>query len=86
LFDMHGNVAEWCLDGCRHYGPEARTDPDGGTSGLGNERHIQRALRGGCWLNRSSLCRSATRNAASPLGATNEYGCRVVRVLDGGGP
>jgi formylglycine-generating enzyme required for sulfatase activity/serine/threonine protein kinase len=79
LYDMHGNVAEWCQDGCRRYGPGPVTDPDGATKGLGEEEKTgYGALRGGCWVNPSRGCRSAARNAIPETGRTNETGFRVL--------
>jgi formylglycine-generating enzyme required for sulfatase activity len=79
LYDMHGNVAEWCQDGCRQYGPGTQTDPEGETKGLGDEEKVgYRALRGGCWLNQPRLTRSATRNTNPQSGKTNESGFRVL--------
>ena len=55
LYDMHGNVWEWCLDWCGEYSSEAVTDPVGATSGG------SRAIRGGCWNGIAQRCRSALR-------------------------
>ena len=64
LYDMHGNVAEWCLD---YYtdslGTTAKTDPTGPTSGT------MRVLRGGSYADYAKGCRSASRvGAASRVG------------------
>lgn len=55
LYDMHGNVSEWCLDLLAPYSLAAATDPVGATSGSDHAR------RGGGWWHSSGNCRSATR-------------------------
>ena len=57
LYDMHGNVWEWCLDKLGSLGTDSATDPVGAASGYG-----LRVLRGGCWLDSAQYCRSAYRN------------------------
>jgi uncharacterized protein (TIGR02996 family) len=54
LYDMHGNVWEWCLDGKRWYGVSEVIDPRDQTSGVP-------VARGGAWVSESWLCRSAGR-------------------------
>ena len=62
LYDMHGNVAEWCLDWWMdNWGTGNRTDPKGGSSGS------YRVVRGGCWhgynyAGFAAACRSAYRS------------------------
>ena len=83
LYDMHGNVYEWCLDWYGSYGGNA-TDPKGASSGS------SRVLRGGGWssLDRASCCRSASRYSYHPEYAYGSYrygdrgtgGFRVVLV------
>lgn len=55
LFDMHGNVSEWCQDGGRSYPLGNVTNPRGPTRGL------DRVVRGGSWGNSAPFCRSADR-------------------------
>jgi formylglycine-generating enzyme required for sulfatase activity len=73
LYDMHGNVSEWCLDyGYGVYGNEAVTDPKGPKTGC------VRVVRGGAWHNPGASCRSAFRNYNSVTTRTPFIGLRVV--------
>ena len=57
LFDMHGSVWEWCLDGIRTYRHCDETDPLGP-----QETTAERALRGGAWFNDAEDVRSACQS------------------------
>jgi formylglycine-generating enzyme required for sulfatase activity len=63
LYDMHGNVWEWCADWYGTY-PGTVTDPLGSASGS------NRVIRGGSWIYSAGYCRSARRNSSIP---TNRY-------------
>jgi formylglycine-generating enzyme required for sulfatase activity len=56
LQDMMGNVWEWCWDWKPVYDGSPKTDPRGASSGT------DRVMRGGCFHNAASVCRSAYRN------------------------
>ena len=71
LYDMHGNVREWCLDSYALYRSASVTDPFVTGCPL-------RVLRGGSWDYSSIDCRSAYRYTYSPGGTNNGIGFRVV--------
>ncbi len=71
LYDMHGNVFEWCLDTYAAYGAAAVTDPYV-TSGL------SMIYRGGSWVNDSSMAWSAWRGSLVPTYTWEGLGFRVV--------
>ena len=60
LYDMHGNVYEWCADWYGDYPGETLIDPAGPTTG------VIRVLRGGGWLSGARYCRSAYRLRFGP--------------------
>ncbi|MCY2930598.1 MAG: formylglycine-generating enzyme family protein [Planctomycetota bacterium] len=73
LYDMHGNVWEWCSDwGCQMYANAETRDPQGPVSGL-----PYRVLRGGSWRDDPEDCRSAYRFRDSSNHRTYHYGFRV---------
>ena len=71
LYDMLGNVWEWCLDGVSEYSSSPQTDPRGPERG-------SRVLRGGSWGNLPRYVRSAYRRDDNPALANLYYGFRVV--------
>lgn len=60
IYDMSGNVYEWCQDWCSDYSSSAQTNPIGPNSG------INRVLRGGSWGISAWNCRVSLRGADSP--------------------
>ena len=74
LYDMEGNVSEWCWD---WYG--ATTYVDGATDPRGAESGTYRVVRGGSWDHFASYCRVAYRNYNSPDLANDYFGFRVAR-------
>jgi formylglycine-generating enzyme required for sulfatase activity len=73
LYDMSGNVMEWCWDWYGNYATGAQSDPKGVTAGL------SRVLRGGSWLSNANGCRVAGRHSGPPGNLGWEGGFRVVR-------
>ncbi len=79
LYDIHGNVLEWCADTWHNNYAGAPTD---GSAWLNNDNHSQlRLLRGGSWGYGPRYCRSAFRDDDDPVYVSSDLGFRVVCSL-----
>jgi len=75
LYDMHGNVWEWCLD---HWHGNYQGAPTDGSAWLSSDESKFRLLRGGSWDLLAGDCRSAYRNNYAPDNRDVNLGFRVV--------
>ena len=72
IYDMSGNVSEWCQDFYGTYSSAAQTNPTGPTSGS------HRVYRGGSWGVNARYCRVSYRLNYTPTGTSSNYGLRLV--------
>lgn len=81
LYDMHGNVTEWCWDWYGGYSANDAMDP------LGPDTGVDKVIRGGSWYDLATITRSSTRIANSPGGrgvhAQRGYGMNGFRIARG---
>jgi formylglycine-generating enzyme required for sulfatase activity len=74
IYDMHGNVCEWCRDWYGEYPKEDVIDPTGANSGS------YRVCRGGSWSSLALYCRSADRGNRHPVRRNHGVGFRLALV------
>ena len=77
LYDMHGNIWEWCTD---HWHNNYKGAPVDGSAWVKNNDNSSRnrVLRGGSWCNEPGYCRSAFRDSSNPVGRDKNIAFRVV--------
>lgn len=80
LYDMHGNVSEWCQDVWHDSYDGAPTDGSAWPEGGNQDRRIR---RGGSWVNQPMNCRSAYRNSSTPDYHGVDIGLRVCCAAPG---
>ena len=79
LYDMHGNVAEWCWDRLGDYSSSVVSDPTGPNQ-TGPEKSFVRMIRGGDWFSPAKVCSSYNRSGDVPGPINwNHWGFRLVK-------
>ena len=72
LYDMLGNVSEWCSDNQRRFAGAGVVDPNGGSGS-------KRVVRGGAWSSETHALRAASRIAYTPGKVSRSIGFRLAR-------
>ncbi len=71
IYDMSGDVWEWCYDWLGTYSAEAQTNPEGAATGT------ERVLRGGSWYGKAKKCRIPQRHKGAPDFKDDDMGLRL---------
>lgn len=74
LYDLHGNVAEWCAD---TWHDNYQNAPSNGDSWIEEDDNLERVLRGGSWLHLPGSCRSAQRLSSPVKSKSDAFGFRI---------
>ena len=80
LYDMHGNLWEWCLDEWFANYDDAPKDGTARGDLVTRDENKQRVVRGGSWFSSGNICRAASRSSLPASYQHNHYGFRVVCV------
>jgi formylglycine-generating enzyme required for sulfatase activity len=80
LFDVHGNVREWCEDNLDVYPTGEVKDPRGPKSNLSGNR----VFRGGSWHNAPEMCRISLRSSGLPIDKNYQIGLRIAADVPDG--
>lgn len=75
IYDMSGNLWEWCQDWQGAYLPDEQTDP------VGPEEGTHRVMRGGSWTYDQSFCRVSRRNYISNVIRASNCGLRLAMTF-----
>lgn len=75
IFDLLGNVAEWCQDWFNPFPPSPLDNPQGPSTGQG------KIIRGGSWYNSKSYCSITNRSSTFPDNRSNYIGFRLAKTL-----
>ena len=74
LYDLHGNIAEWCADTWHDNYQEA---PTNGDSWVEEDTSLEKVLRGGSWLHLPGSCRSSQRLSSTVNSKSDAFGFRI---------
>ncbi|KST69479.1 protein kinase [Mastigocoleus testarum BC008] len=75
LYDVHGNIREWCQDTWQE---NYKNAPNDGSAWIEENNNTHRVLRGGSWSNLPAYCRSAFRYYDDPNYGYEDFGMRVI--------